>query len=458
MKSVARTLALTLPPIRRLYDFAMLHAQGHAESQKQLAESQTQLAEMRQQLVESQSQLASTTASHAGLSKLHESLELQLYVMRSDLQRAAVRNESLSVALGELEAKVAQSRQIAQLCEALTERMNTGFNVVRETSAAASAELSVAFGKLEAKVAQSHQIAQLCESLAERVNNVVRESSAVASAELSVAFGKLAGKMTIMASEGPRSVGGKGQADSSKVARYLDLLEKTLTGMLWNDEPMDPWSKQFDPEIRAIGRDWPKSALTMIGSARLRNFRVLIEAVLAESIPGDILEAGVWRGGACVLARGVLAAHDITDRKVWVADSFKGLPEPDDRYPADAGDKHSSFDVLQVSSQQVRENFRQFDLLDDQVQFLEGWFEDTLPKAPIDALAILRLDGDMYSSTMQTLDALYSKVSVGGYVIVDDYILKGCQQAIHDFRERLGITDPMQDVDGAAIYWKKTRA
>lgn len=400
MKSVARKLALSLPPLRRLYDFAMLHAQGHAESQKQLAEAH--------------SELASHTAAHASLQELHESLELQLYVMRSDLQRAAVRNEALSVALGELEAKTAQSQQIAQMCEVLTDRVNAGIAVVRETAASTSAELSTAFGKL-------------------------------------------AGKMTIMASEASRSRGGAGQAEASLVARYLDLLENSLTGMLWGDEPIDPWSKEYDPEVRAIGRDWPKSALTMIGSARLRNFRVLIEIVLDEAVPGDILEAGVWRGGACVLARGVLVAHNDSDRKVWVADSFRGLPPPDDRYPADAGDQHSSYDALQVSSQQVRDNFKQYGLLDDRVQFLEGWFEDTLPKAPIEKLAILRMDGDMYSSTMQTLDALYSKVSVGGYVIVDDYILKGCQQAIHDFREREGITDAMQDVDGAAVYWKKTR-
>lgn len=390
MKSIARKIALSLPPLRRLYDFAMLHAQGHAESQQKLIDA-------RQQLTEVQSQLASSTTTQ-------ETLELQLYVMRSDLQRAAVRNEALSVVLGELESKVSQGRQIAELCD------------------------------------------------------VVRETAAATSAEVSLAFAKLAGKMTIMASEKSRMEGNASQVDASQSARYLDLLELTLTGMLWNDEPIDPWSKRFDPEVRAIGRDWPKSALTMIGSARLRNFRILIENVLHESVPGDILEAGVWRGGACVLARGVLAAHNDPDRKIWVADSFKGLPPPDDRYPADAGDEHSLYDALQVSSQQVRDNFRQYGLLDDRVHFLEGWFEDTLPIAPIEKLAVLRLDGDMYSSTMQTLDALYAKVSIGGYVIVDDYILKGCQMAIHDFRERESIIDPMQDIDGAAIYWKKTRA
>ncbi|PZQ75694.1 MAG: macrocin O-methyltransferase [Variovorax paradoxus] len=238
--------------------------------------------------------------------------------------------------------------------------------------------------------------------------------------------------------------------------RYLDLLERALTGQLWDDSPIDPWSAGYDPEVRAIGRDWPKSAITMIGTARLRNFRSLIEQSLAAGTPGDILEAGVWRGGACVLARAILAARGASDRLVWVADSFMGLPQPDDRYPADAGDRHSTFEELQVSLDAVKENFRKFDLLDDRVRFLPGWFEDTLPGAPIEALSVLRLDGDMYSSTIQTLDALYAKVSVGGYVIVDDYILQGCRRAVDDFRRDHRIEDALHEIDGAAVYWQKT--
>lgn len=195
----------------------------------------------------------------------------------------------------------------------------------------------------------------------------------------------------------------------------------------------------------------------MIGSARLRNLRALTEQVLLDGISGDLIEAGVWRGGACILMRGVLKAYGVKDRSVWVADSFEGLPPPDSSYPADANDKHSTFEELAVSLEQVRENFRVYDLLDDQVHFLKGWFSDTLSQAPIGRLAILRLDGDMYSSTIQTLDALYKKVSVGGFVIVDDYILEGCRKAVDDFRRDHRIDDQLQEVDGAAVYWRKSR-
>ena len=81
--------------------------------------------------------------------------------------------------------------------------------------------------------------------------------------------------------------------------------------------------------------------------------------------------------------RAVLAAHNITDRTVWVADSFKGLPMPDaTAYPRDAGDEHwKQNDELAVSAEDVQE-LRRYGLLDSQVRLLEGWFKDTLPEAP----------------------------------------------------------------------------
>jgi O-methyltransferase len=155
--------------------------------------------------------------------------------------------------------------------------------------------------------------------------------------------------------------------------------------------------------------------------------------------------------------RAVLKAFDCTDRVVWLADSFQGLPKPDAaRWSADAGDQHWANPLLAVSVEQVKTNFRRYDLLDEQVRFLPGWFEDTLPTAPIERLAILRLDGDMYGSTMTGLTALYDKVSPGGFVIVDDYLLPPCRAAITDFRQQRGIADELVTIDNSAVYWRKT--
>ncbi|GLR87669.1 TylF/MycF/NovP-related O-methyltransferase [Bradyrhizobium iriomotense] len=237
---------------------------------------------------------------------------------------------------------------------------------------------------------------------------------------------------------------------------YLDLLEACLTGMIHADPSEAPWADGiYDPNRRALGLDWPSQAETMIGRARMRNLRMLTQRVLEEGIPGDLIETGVWRGGACIYMTGILAAFGDQKRRVLVADSFRGLPPPNaEDYPADEGDQHHQMMQLAVSRDQVEENFRRYGLLDERVIFLEGWFKDTLPSAPIEALGLLRLDGDMYESTMDALNALYGKVSPGGFVIIDDYVLKPCAQAVDDFRSRHRISAPLQEVDGAAKWWQ----
>lgn len=213
---------------------------------------------------------------------------------------------------------------------------------------------------------------------------------------------------------------------------------------------------EFDGSRREEGRDWPADAETMIGLKRMANVRFCVESVLSDGVPGDLIETGAWRGGSTIYMRAILKAYGDTGRTVWVADSFEGLPAFDGRFAADAGDQHHTRDELAISVNSVKDNFRRYDLLDDQVKFLVGWFSDTLPTAPIEHLAMLRLDGDMYSSTMDALDALYDKVSPGGYVIVDDHgAVPACAQAIEDFRTARGITVPLETIDWAGVFWRK---
>lgn len=197
---------------------------------------------------------------------------------------------------------------------------------------------------------------------------------------------------------------------------------------------------------------------SMIGRKRMDNLQSCIETILEENVPGDLIETGVWRGGATIFMRGMLAAYGCNDRTVWVADSFEGVPPPS--YPQDAGmvlDK-SWLPVLAVSLEKVQRMFKRYDLLDEQVRFLKGWFKDTLPGAPIERLALLRLDGDLYESTMDGLNALYDKVSPGGFIIVDDYnAVKACKQAVEEFREARGIHDEIVGIDFAAVYWRKSQ-
>lgn len=241
--------------------------------------------------------------------------------------------------------------------------------------------------------------------------------------------------------------------------RYLQLMQRCLTGYIYQDPPLEVLgSKEFDPILREYGWDWPSIAHSMIGKKRMDNLRLLTERVLFDNVPGDLIETGVWRGGACIYFRAILEAYNVKNRKVWLADSFEGLPPPNAAaYPADKGDDFHTYSELAVSLEQVKSNFEKYCLLDGQLKFLKGWFKDSLPNAPIDRIAILRLDGDMYESTIDALTHLYDKVATRGYIIVDDYrVVLGCRQAVDDFRAQRGIEDEIVEIDGVGIYWQKT--
>lgn len=272
--------------------------------------------------------------------------------------------------------------------------------------------------------------------------------------------------------------------------RYLELLKRCLTRDLWPDdnyvdavywqpdgvlgEPNAVWQMLKERGWRLVrpadrtrsGQNYiPHHAETMVGRARLDNVQELVCDVLARSVPGDLVETGVWRGGTAIFMRAILAAHGCLDRRVWACDSFEGLPPPDSvTYPKDASmvitdrDQHRMVsEGLAVPLEKVKENFLRYDLLDDQVRFVEGWFSESLPVAPIDRIAVLRLDGDYYESTMDALVNLEPKVSPGGYVIVDDYgALEACRAAVDDYRASRGIDAEIEPIDWTGIYWRKS--
>lgn len=246
---------------------------------------------------------------------------------------------------------------------------------------------------------------------------------------------------------------------------YLDLLKRSLTNTVFEDEP-DIDDDEFRFAMGFSAHYVNSGAVSMLPLARMDNIGECIESVLRDQVPGDLIETGVWRGGACIFMRGVLKAYGVTDRLVWLADSFEGLPAPDpDKFPLEA--KVQSGSVMQkayhnfaVGLEEVTRNFAAYRLLDDQVKFLKGWFKDTLPTAPIKTLALMRLDGDFYESTRNGLDNLYDRLSIGGYVIIDDYGEDSwtyCRKAVDEFRTERNIEDPLVAVDSRCSYWRRTR-
>jgi SAM-dependent methyltransferase len=197
---------------------------------------------------------------------------------------------------------------------------------------------------------------------------------------------------------------------------------------------------------------------TMIGRRRLENLHGCLESILRDGVKGDCIECGVWRGGAALYMRGFWAAHQASDRTVWLADSFEGLPKPSLAADQDLDLSAAKFPMLAVDQETVRELFHRYGLLDSQVKFLKGWFKDTLSSAPIERLSLLRLDGDLYESTWDSLSALYPKVEPGGFVIVDDYgCLPQCRQAVDEFRRQNGIAESIREIDWTGVYWRKQR-
>jgi len=201
---------------------------------------------------------------------------------------------------------------------------------------------------------------------------------------------------------------------------------------------------------RLNGLDW--NGYTMVGFRRLDNLEYCINQIIKDNIEGAIVEAGVWRGGACIFANGVLQEYK-DPRNIYVCDAFSGLfPKP--IYECDEWTEKHDFSPLSVSLKDVQKNFRKFNLETPNVIFKEGWFSDTLPSIT-EPVAILRIDGDTYQSTLDTL-LLEPQVPVGGFLIMDDWAIETSRKAFLDYFKGKVTESDVIPVDSLSVYWRKT--
>lgn len=197
------------------------------------------------------------------------------------------------------------------------------------------------------------------------------------------------------------------------------------------------------------GEGWPELGDTMLTQSGLRDIRNLLIRCDKEGIEGDFVECGVWRGGACVYAKAVINELK-SQRGVLGFDSFEGLPRPSD---GDCrNDKHHTYSALAVSLEEVKRRAQKYDV--GKIFWLKGFFHDTLSLIEKDhKIAILRCDGDMYSSTKAIFEFAYPKVVEGGFVIVDDWKLQCCRDAI---RDSLGfMPDVVFSEDNQSVMFRK---
>ena len=272
----------------------------------------------------------------------------------------------------------------------------------------------------------------------------------------------------------PREIRALAPSDDAEALRsaYLGLLKLSLCDLTGAGTRTVSWSgdrRVFSRDLtgadqlqwRAAGRDWPLNALTMTGLKRLDDLQACVETVVRDGVPGDLVEAGAWRGGSSILMRATLNTLGATDRNVWVADSFQGFPVPEsdgDQADVELEADMEGLDYLAPSLEQVRDHFDRFGCLDG-VRFVPGFFEDTMDGLGDEHWSVIRLDGDTYKATRLTLEALYPKLEVGGFVVLDDYhFLDGCRRAVDDFRRAHGISEPIERIDYNAGRWRREDA
>jgi O-methyltransferase len=267
----------------------------------------------------------------------------------------------------------------------------------------------------------------------------------------------------LAAARAPHAAGPGAEAAAIRTA-YLDLLKLCLcdlagassvsVGALPDGTVMARELRGDELRLRSAGMDWPLQGLTMVGLGRLDDLQACVETVVADGIEGDLIEAGAWRGGASILMRATLDSLG-DERTLWVADSFDGFAAADDAR-ADGIDL-SAFDFLAVPLAEVRASFARLGL-DKGVRFVPGYFEQTLAGLAAERWAVVRLDADTYEATKHALAALYPRLALGGYLIVDDYgSFEGCRRAVDEFRSEHGIGELLEHVDSTCSRWRRER-
>jgi hypothetical protein len=270
--------------------------------------------------------------------------------------------------------------------------------------------------------------------------------------------------------------------------RYLDLLKKALVNLIYPEhelrlrylEARDGRADRLRVQ-RALrdlryedaasftelvtgkqdGRNFrgavTRDAHTMVGLRRLENIEWCAAQVFAAGVEGDFLEAGVCQGGASIFMRALQVAYGEERRRMWVADSFEGLPAPRSEVDEGLDFTEERQPWLAASLESVQDNFRTYDLMSEDVRFIRGWFSESLAPSEVTNIALLRVDADLYESTRDVLLALYDRVTPGGFIIVDDYhAFTACRTAVDEFRAERGIADPLRRVDWTATYWQKS--
>jgi O-methyltransferase/8-demethyl-8-(2,3-dimethoxy-alpha-L-rhamnosyl)tetracenomycin-C 4'-O-methyltransferase len=247
------------------------------------------------------------------------------------------------------------------------------------------------------------------------------------------------------------------QSGPSAASAYLDLLKRAVNGYLQLGETISPGEYFVDDAPRYVDGRWqvPPNCTphTVLHRAQLDLLELIARDVVSRGVPGDFMEAGIWRGGAVIFLLGLVRILGL-DRQVIAADTFAGIPLSEG-LTGDPVDQWS--DRWEASREQFDAAVARYGLNDQDLHVIAGPIPESIEASGglPGSLALLRIDVDSFESTRAALLELYPALSTGGAVIIDDWHLPGCFAAVAEYRAEQGITAPITEAAMNA-YWFKS--
>lgn len=184
---------------------------------------------------------------------------------------------------------------------------------------------------------------------------------------------------------------------------------------------------------------------TMTSPERIATLIDATTHLVRNGIPGDFVECGVWRGGSAMTMALTLQQYGISDRRLWLYDTFEGMSAPTAADVSHDGENAAAQLATQAkddarsiwcfaSKEDVQHNVRSTGYPEARLSFVQGRVEDTIPHTAPDQIALLRLDTDWYESTKHELTHLYPRLAPGGVLIIDDYgYWQGARKAVDEY-------------------------
>jgi O-methyltransferase len=199
---------------------------------------------------------------------------------------------------------------------------------------------------------------------------------------------------------------------------------------------------------------------TMTTPARIYSLVRAVEYVSARTVPGAFVECGVWRGGSMMAVALTLLRLGVTDRDLYLYDTFTGMTAPSDEDVRRSGERAAdllaeqsrSSDIWAIAAiEDVRAAVLSVGYPEERIHFVQGPVEETLPANAPEQIALLRLDTDWYSSTKHELVHLFPRLTSGGVLILDDYgYWQGARRAVDEYLSENGLRLLLNRIDNTA--------